>query len=56
VLMVGDMPVDMETARRAGAQAVGVLTGFATREELHESGAHVVLGSVAELEGVLQRK
>lgn len=56
VLMVGDMPVDMETARRAGAQAVGVLTGFATSEELRESGAHVVLGSVAELESLLGRR
>ncbi|HBY95795.1 MAG: HAD family hydrolase [Ardenticatenaceae bacterium] len=49
ILMVGDMPVDMQTARRAGAQAVGVLTGFATGAELSASGAALVLPSVAEL-------
>jgi phosphoglycolate phosphatase-like HAD superfamily hydrolase len=53
VLMVGDMPVDMQTARRAGAQALGVLTGFATEAELREAGANEVVGSVAELERVL---
>lgn len=53
ILMVGDMPVDMLTARRAGAQALGVLTGFATEAELREAGAHVVLPSVAEMEFLL---
>lgn len=53
ILMVGDMPVDMQTARRAGAQAVGVLTGFGTADELWASGATIVLASVAELAGVL---
>lgn len=49
ILMVGDMPVDMQTARRAGAQALGVLTGFATEEELKEAGANLVLPSVREI-------
>lgn len=53
VLMVGDMPVDMQTARRAGAQALGVLTGFATEQELRSAGANEVVGSVADLEGLL---
>nr|WP_290668669.1 HAD family hydrolase [Ardenticatena sp.] len=53
VLMVGDMPVDMETARRAGAQAVGVLTGFATAEELHAAGATIILPSVCDLPPIL---
>jgi phosphoglycolate phosphatase-like HAD superfamily hydrolase len=56
VLMVGDMPVDMQTARRAGAQALGVLTGFATAAELRESGANEVVESVADLESALQRR
>lgn len=50
ILMVGDMPVDMQTARRAGAQALGVLTGFATERELHQAGADLVLPSVIEME------
>ncbi len=49
ILMVGDMPVDMETARRAGAQALGVLTGFANEAELRAAGADEVAGSVAEM-------
>lgn len=53
VLMVGDMPVDMETARRAGAQAVGVLTGFATEAELRAAGATIILPSVRELPAIL---
>jgi phosphoglycolate phosphatase-like HAD superfamily hydrolase len=53
VLMVGDMPVDMQTARRAGAQALGVLTGFATEQELRNAGANEVVGSVAEIERLL---
>jgi HAD superfamily hydrolase (TIGR01549 family) len=53
VLMVGDMPVDMQTAHRAGAQAVGVLTGFATEVELYAAGATVVVPSVADLPELL---
>lgn len=53
ILVVGDMPVDMETAVRAGAQAVGVLTGFATADELRAAGANVVIPSVAALPPLL---
>ncbi len=53
ILMVGDMPVDMLTARRAGAQALGVLTGFATEAELSAAGAHIVLPTVTEMESLL---
>lgn len=53
ILMVGDMPVDMQTARRAGAQCVGVLTGFATEAELRRAGAGLVLPSVAQLPAVI---
>ncbi len=53
ILMVGDMPVDMETAYRAGAQALGVLTGFATEAELRAAGASAILPTVAEMESLL---
>ncbi len=52
-LVVGDMPVDMVAARRAGAQAVGVLTGFATEEELWAAGAHAVVADVTRLPELL---
>lgn len=48
-LMVGDHPVDMQTARRAGVRAAGVLTGNSTREELEQAGAEVVWPSVEHL-------
>lgn len=54
-LMVGDMPVDMKAAQRAGAQAVGVMTGFSTEEELLRAGADLVLRSVCDLPRVLPR-
>lgn len=38
-LYVGDSGVDMETARRAGVESVGVTWGFRSRKELIETGA-----------------
>ena len=52
-LVVGDMTVDMQAAQRAGAQAVGVMTGFCTEEELRRAGADLVLRSVCDLPRVL---
>ena len=54
-LVVGDMPVDMQAAQRAGAQAIGVMTGFSTEEELRRAGADLVLPSVCDLPRVLPR-
>ncbi len=48
-IMVGDTPVDMLAARRAGAWAIGVLCGFGHRDELEHAGAHVILPSTAEV-------
>ncbi len=48
-LMVGDTTVDVLAARRAGALAVGVLSGFGERDELLRAGACLVLGSAVEL-------
>jgi len=39
-VFVGDSGVDVETARRAGMQAVGCLWGFRERAELEAAGAH----------------
>ena len=46
---VGDSSVDMETAKNAGAIALGVTWGFRTREELEESGARFILEMPADL-------
>jgi HAD superfamily hydrolase (TIGR01509 family) len=52
-LLCGDMPVDMRAARRGGALAVGVASGFCTEPELRRAGADWVLASVRELPGLL---
>lgn len=52
-LMIGDTTVDMETARAAGAQAVGVLCGFGTEDELVREGADLILATTSDLLGVL---
>lgn len=51
--MVGDTPVDMRAARKAGAWAIGVLCGFGERDELEQAGAHLILESPAQLPEVL---
>jgi len=48
-IMVGDTTMDMRSARRAGALAVGVLSGFGTRRELVRGGAQLLLETAAEL-------
>ena len=47
--MVGDTAVDVRSARRAGAWAVGVLCGFGEEAVLARAGAHLILPSPAEL-------
>jgi HAD superfamily hydrolase (TIGR01549 family) len=48
-LMIGDAAWDMESARRAGLAAVGVLTGGIARDELVEAGASEVYEDPAAL-------
>lgn len=49
VVSTGDTSADVQSARRAGVTAVGVLTGHLTREDFEAEGAHLVLDSVADL-------
>ncbi|GAA1489318.1 phosphonatase-like hydrolase [Brachybacterium sacelli] len=53
VVSVGDTAVDVESARRAGVLAVGVLTGKLTRAELEAAGADEVLDGVRDLPQLL---
>jgi phosphoglycolate phosphatase len=50
IALVGDTLHDLECARAAGAVAVAVLSGLATREELAPHADHV-LGHIGELPG-----
>ncbi len=52
-IMVGDTSMDMRSARRAGALAVGVLSGFGTRAELERGGAQIILDKAADLAALL---
>jgi HAD superfamily hydrolase (TIGR01549 family) len=48
-LMIGDTTVDIRAAKAAGAQSVGVLCGFGQANELHQSGADLILDSTSLL-------
>jgi phosphoglycolate phosphatase len=48
VLNVGDTPLDIDAAHRAGAIAVGVATGHYSKDELDRAGADFVLGTLEE--------
>ncbi len=54
-MYVGDTMVDMQTAKRAGMYAVGVLWGFRDEAELREHGADAIVSTpceIAELLGI----
>jgi HAD superfamily hydrolase (TIGR01509 family) len=48
-VMVGDTPWDVEAAKRAGVETIGVLTGGFSEAELRDAGAAEVFESVREL-------
>lgn len=48
-LMIGDTTVDMVAARRANAQAVGVLCGFGRRSELAQTGAQAIVAMTPDI-------
>ncbi len=52
-LMIGDTTVDIHAGRRAGAQTVGVLSGFGDEKELSRAGADLVVGDVLTLTELL---
>lgn len=52
-LMVGDTVMDIRSGIAAGAQTIGVLSGFGEAKELIENGADQILLSVAQLQDLL---
>ena len=54
-LVVGDMPVDILMGRHAGARTCAVTYGNATREQLTEARADVVIDDMQELLQVVGR-
>jgi len=53
VLMVGDSPIDMQTARNAGMIPAGVLWGFQSERELVAAGASLLFSSPGEILNIL---
>jgi HAD superfamily hydrolase (TIGR01509 family) len=54
-VMVGDSPWDVRAAQTANVQALAVMTGGFSQDELLDAGAAVVFQSVAELRGELEQ-
>jgi HAD superfamily hydrolase (TIGR01509 family) len=52
-LIVGDTTIDIRAGVAAGAQTVGVLSGFGKDMELREAGADLILPSIADLPAAL---
>ena len=48
-VMIGDTTMDVRAARRAGAFAVAVLSGFGSRKELTRAGADLILDKAVDL-------
>lgn len=55
-VMVGDTVFDMEAARNAGTDAIGVAWGYHEAAELMEAGARAIASSAAELEELLNAR
>jgi phosphoglycolate phosphatase len=55
LVMIGDGPQDVEAGRRAGCRTIGVQGGFLAPERLIAAQPDVILESLAELPGVLDR-
>lgn len=52
-LMIGDTQVDIAAGKAAGAQTVGVLSGFGREKGLQRAGADLILPSLANLPDIL---
>ena len=53
-IMIGDTTFDMEMARSAGVQAIGVDWGYHASKELIDSGAKIVVKDFAQLSNALK--
>jgi phosphoglycolate phosphatase len=53
---IGDMAPDATAALEAGMEAVGVLWGTGTAEELHAAGCRYIVQDVAQLREILETK
>ena len=52
-VMIGDTVVDMLAGKAAGAQAIGVLCGFGTEDELRRDGADLIVDATPDVVDLL---
>ncbi len=52
-IMIGDHVFDMMSAKNAGVDCAGVLTGASTRDELKKAGADYIINNLGELPRVM---
>ncbi|MHA1821313.1 MAG: HAD family hydrolase, partial [Promethearchaeota archaeon] len=55
ILMVGDMTLDINAAKSAGVIAVGITTGYDSKEVLEKAGADYIINSLSELIPLLDK-
>ncbi len=55
IFYVGDMVIDIETARRAGIKSIAIATGSNTYDELYKARPLYLFRSLKEVKGVLKR-
>ncbi|MHA2001900.1 MAG: HAD family hydrolase [Promethearchaeota archaeon] len=53
IVMIGDMWMDIEAGKKAGALTIGVLTGFSSRGELETAKPDFILESIADLPSIM---
>ena len=56
VLYVGDSGVDMETARRACVDSVGVTWGFRSEKELNEYHADMIVNKASDIFDIVMKE
>jgi len=54
-VMIGDTTFDMETARSAGARAIGVTWGYHARADLEEAGADIIIEDYSQLDDAIEK-
>ncbi len=55
IVMLGDSPIDVETAKNAGMISIGAAWGYSGREALEKAGAEYVFDTAAELATELEK-
>ena len=55
-VMIGDRSYDIEGANEVGVDAIGVLYGYGSKEELSKAGAHWIAEDINELKKLLLEK